>query len=482
MLVAEHMTQRFGNLVALDDVSIEFQVGEIHAVLGENGAGKSTLMNVLAGFLAPTSGRVALDGKLLPLGDPRLALQLGIGMVHQHFRLVPAFTVAENLALARLGTLGRVLNVEKLAKPGLDAAQTLGWAIDPQARVVDLSVGAQQRVEILKCLGGDASVIVFDEPTAVLSPNQVIELFGVLRELRSQGKIVILIAHKLSEVIAIADRVTVLRHGKRIASALIGETNEAQLARWMVGEMPALREHEGVEASGEGLKAVGLLVRGDRGEEAVRGIDLEVLRGEIVGIGGVDGNGQVELAEALAFIRRKESGSLDWNSMALDPRQVSIAYIPQDRLVDGLALSLSVRENMLISGQYRTRLRRGPFVLSKKVSDWAKGIIARFDINPADPGMTVSNLSGGNQQKVIVGRNLDDRPDLLVAVNPTRGLDVKATRFVHEQILQARQEGAAVALFTTDLDELAALSDRRLFMSRGQLLEGEAAALLGGPS
>ncbi len=479
MLVAVHITKRFGDLIALDDVSIDFTPGEIHAVLGENGAGKSTFMNILAGFLTPSSGKVLLDGSEMPF-RPRRSRGRGVEMVHQHFKLVPAFTVAENLALARLDRLGKRLNVADASEPALRAARGLGWDLDPKALVRNLSVGAQQRVEILKCLSGDAKVIIFDEPTAVLAPDEVRELFRVLRELTRQEKTVILIAHKLSEVMAVADRVTVLRQGEKVASARISEVNESMLARWMVGDMPALRRPDRFAVKAVALLAKNLKVQGDRDEEIIRGVDLKINEGEILGIGGVDGNGQVELAETLALIRPRKSGTLDWKSKGLESMSISISYIPQDRQVDGLAMSLTVRENLLISGQRRGELRLGAFWRSGVVRDWVRAVVEKFDIRIESPATVVSNLSGGNQQKVVVGRNLDRRPDLLVAVNPTRGLDVKATRFVHDQILKARQEGAAVALFSSDLDELAALSDRRLFLSRGMLVEGGIAELVGG--
>ena len=482
MLVAEHITKRFGNLLALDDVTVEFQPGEIHAVLGENGAGKSTLVNILAGFLSASGGKVLLDGKALPMGRPHLCRDLGIGMVHQHFRLVPAFTVAENLALSRLDRLAKLLDVRSLSKRAFEVARGLGWDLDPRAIVGTLPVGTQQRIEILKSLSGDAKVIIFDEPTAVLSPEEVGELFRVFRELRAQGKTVLLIAHKLSEVMAIADRVTVLRQGKKVASAPISEVNETLLATWMVGEMPALKRPERETKFTQGLVVRDLKVLGDRGEEAVRGVDLDIQEGEILGIGGVEGNGQIELAEALALVRPKAFGSVTWKSNELGFTPVSIAYIPEDRQVDGLAMSLSVGENLLISGHRRGALKKGPFFRSHVVNDWVNTVVAQFDIKIEGPQTQVSRLSGGNQQKVVVGRNLDVRPDLLVAANPTRGLDVKATQFVHDQILKARQEGTAVALFSTDLDELAALSDRRLFLSRGKLAEGGAAELVGGSS
>lgn len=480
ILRAEHVTKRFGTLTALSDVSITFQPGEIHAVLGENGAGKSTFMNILSGFLPPDEGEVLLDEKHLPVGRPHLCRGLGIEMVHQHFMLVPAFTVAENLALAKLEKLGRPLNLSEITEPALEMARDLGWEIDPKARISGLPVGVQQRIEILKSLQNEAKVLILDEPTAVLSPDEVIDLFRVLRKLKESGRAIVLIAHKLAEVMSIADRVTVLRRGLYVASARIEETNPTQLAEWMVGEMAAAPARS-PGSRDSGLEVSGLTVKGDRGETAINEVALEIQKGEILGIGGVDGNGQVELAETLVLVRRPESGRLLWQRIPLDAAAIRVSYIPQDRQEDGLALAMSITDNLLIEGHRRDDLHRGPALIPKSIRNWAEDLIRRFSIKVDTPRLPVSSLSGGNQQKVVVSRNLDVLPDLLVAVNPTRGLDVKATQYVHEQILTAKASGSAVALLSTDHDELAALADRTVYLSRGRILEGEGAlALLGG--
>ncbi|MGV3618197.1 MAG: ABC transporter ATP-binding protein [Fimbriimonas sp.] len=478
-LEVREVTKRYGRLVALDRVTASFGPGEIHAVLGENGAGKSTLMAVMAGFVAPNSGTVTLDGNEIPLGRAFDCKRLGIEMIHQHFTLVPAFTVAENLALARLDGLNQMARIEDRARPSLDAAERLGWRIDPKAPVRDLAVGAQQRLEILKALGGDAQVLIFDEPTAVLAPDEVEDLFRVLRTLRDEGRVVVLIAHKLSEVLAIADRVTVLRRGAVVATALRGEVDEARLATWMVGEMPARTAKSETRPEGAaGLTVEGLVVEGDRREEAVRGVSFEIHRGEVFGVGGVDGNGQFELAEAIAGVRPTAKGTVRWEG-----EPPTVGYIPQDRQHDGLALGLSVQENLLIGGYRRPEFRRGPLLRTDRITAWARRLIERFAIKVDGPRTRVAALSGGNQQKVVVSRTLDASPPLLVAVNPTRGLDFRSTEFVHNQIRDARDRGAAVLLVSTDLDELFSLSDRTAFMSRGQLTVGDdARALLGGKS
>ncbi|RYG44459.1 ABC transporter ATP-binding protein [bacterium] len=457
------VSKRFGPSVALRNVSAEFLPQEIHAVLGENGAGKSTLMGVMAGFVTPDAGTVSLDGEAMPLGQAFDARRRGIGMIHQHFTLVPALTVRENLALAQLPGLARVVRSESLARSSLDAAKRLGWTVDPDQPVRQLSVGQRQRLEILKALGGDARVLIFDEPTAVLTPSEVDELFDTLRQLRGEGRIVILIAHKLAEVMAIADRVTVLRRGEKVAESAIAETDAQQLALWMVGEeTPAVRSVSA--APGAPLvRLSGVTVRGDRQEEAVKELSLEIRTGEILAIGGVDGNGQNELAEAMAGVRPLAGGTMSTVE--------NIGYVPQDRQGDGLAVGMSIQDNLLIVGHREPTLAPHGWLASRKIADWAKSLVERFDVRAGGIQAKVAGLSGGNQQKVVIARALAERPDLLVAINPTRGLDLKATAFVHAQILAARDTGAAVAVFSTDREELAALGDRVVYMSRGRLSE-----------
>lgn len=476
-LVVEGLSKRYGTVRALESVSARFRAGEIHAVLGENGAGKSTLVGVLAGFVTPDSGSVTLNGKSMPLGHAHQCRHAGVAMVHQHFTLVPEFTVRENLALDRMDSLLGVLRSDELAQPALEQGKGLNWPIDPDAKVRNLPVGVQQRLEILKVLADDSPVVILDEPTAVLAQDEVLDLFRVLRDLSGRGKIVILIAHKLSEVLAIVDRVTVLRKGQFVATAPIADADETQLATWMVGELPPDLIKEPRTDTNPGLFLQGIWAKGDRGEDALRGVTLEVRRGEILGIGGVDGNGQVELAEAVVGVRRIFEGERQW----VDGAEPRIAYVPQDRQIDGLALDMSILDNMLIEGYKRPDLGRGIFLNRRKIQQWAKELIAGFRIKTPSANLPARSLSGGNQQKVVVSRNLDETPELLVCVNPTRGLDIQAADFVQRQILRARDEGAAVLLISTDLDELAALADRTLFLSRGELREAlEASSLVGG--
>lgn len=482
MLEVTGVSKRYGSLLAVADVSAAFAPGEIHALLGENGAGKSTLASIAAGFVKPDSGELSLNGHRYQAGAPAECRRLGISMIHQHFMLVPEFTVAENLALSGLDGVGGQLDVAKAAAPALQAGKRIGWDLDAGARVKHLSVGARQRLEILKVLGADANVILLDEPTAVLSQPEVDDLFRVLRELKTQGKALILIAHKLSEVMAIADRVTVLRKGKLVAEAAQGGFDEDRLARWMLGGDLVWATGSQSSSSrklldGDSLRVVNLEVQGDRGEPAVRRVSFEAPRGEVLGIGGVDGNGQLELSEALAGVRRLDAGTIDWG----EGKHAEVAYIPQDRQRDGLAMEMSISDNFLVTGIHRKDLSVGPFFMPGAILAWVKSLIAKFSVAAPDPRAPAKSLSGGNQQKIVVGRSLDRLPDLLIVSGPSRGLDVKSTAFVHEQIRHARDAGAAIVLFSADLDELATLSDRTYFMSRGELVEAVGAvSVVGG--
>jgi simple sugar transport system ATP-binding protein len=470
MLELEGVSKSYGSLKALDRVSASFVPGEIHAVLGENGAGKSTLMGVLSGFVLPDSGTARLDRKPLPLGKPFAVKSLGIEMVHQHFMLVPAFTVAENFALYRLEGLYKPASVHRQAERALSMARKLGLEIDPNARTGALPVDMRQMIEIVKALSGDARTIILDEPTAVLTPDGVEKLFGILRQLKAEGKTVILIAHKLAEVMRVADRVTVLRKGRVVASSSIADVDEERLAEWMVGGLPPLLTRPGGHQE-PGMEVRLESVRGDEGNVAVADVSFEVRRGEILGIGGVEGNGQTELAEAVARVRPFQ-GSIDWRGQG----PMRIGYIPQDRQTEGLALRMSVQDNLLVVGHKHPELSIGPFLRISRIRRWTTALVDRFNIATAGIDAAAGSLSGGNQQKVVVARALDGAPSLLVAVNPTRGLDIQATAYVHAQLLEARAAGAAILLVSSDLDELSQLSDRRKFML-GARFAPEASAL-----
>jgi simple sugar transport system ATP-binding protein len=437
---------------------------------------------MLCGFLIPDSGSIRLNGDSIPYGQPSECKRRGIEMIHQHFTLVSNFTVAENFALARLPNLAAAAKIKQRSEPSFASAARLGWDIDRNAIVRDLSVGAKQRTEILKALGGDASVVIFDEPTAVLSREEVQDLFRVLRQLRDEGKIIILIAHKLSEVLAVADRVTVLRRGRKVAEAPIADVNAELLAEWMVGELPAKGTVESVPGDVVKLQATSLSVLGDRGELAVNNCDFIVRAGEVFGIGGVDGNGQLELAEAIVGIRPYR-GEIRFNQKPHDPESLRIGYVPQDRHHDGLALTMTIEENMLITGHRRSNLAKMAVLDRHAIRNWAESVRRKFAVKSEDVTQLVSGLSGGNQQKIVVGRALDEPPQLLVVMSPTRGLDIRATEFVHQSIRDAKKDGTAIVLITTDLEELFQLSDRVQFMSRGELREGDdSQSLLGGAS
>lgn len=463
ILKIERISKRYGSVQALKEVTTEFNVGEIHAVLGENGAGKSTLVSTLAGFVIPDSGQIIFQDEPAPLGHPQQLRDRGVAMVHQHFMLVPNFSVEENLALDRIRSLRTPLKLEDLTSRAMELAQKLGWEINPKARTGGLPVGIQQRIEILKALVGESQIIILDEPTAVLTPDEIDDLFAVLRDLKSQGRAIILIAHKLSEVMAIADVVTVLRKGELIARSKIADTNEAQLAEWMVGDLPAARP-EPVSQVGEiVLSVAGIMVKGDRGEMSINDLSLEARSGEVLGIGGVDGNGQLELAEAIVGIRNLVSGHCS------TPEK--IGYIPQDRQRDGLALSMTIEENLLAGALDDPELSTRGLLRTSKIRTWGQNQVERFSIKIGGMGDPVKSLSGGNQQKVIVSRVLSQNPQLIVAVNPTRGLDIKATDFVRTQLAQAAKSGAAVILISTDSDEIAELATRTIYLSRGQIFD-----------
>jgi simple sugar transport system ATP-binding protein len=453
----EGASKSFGAFRALDDVSLSVSAGSIHAVLGENGAGKSTLMNLLSGFLEPDAGRITLLGQPLAVGDPRAVRRQGLAIVHQHFMLAPALSVAENLALDQLHGSR---SVAEALRPAQEAADRLGWRLDLTARTGSLPVGAQQRIEILKALATGARVLILDEPTAVLTPDEIDDLFGVMRRLKSEGVAIILIAHKLAEVFAVADEFTVLRGGKLAGAARTADSSPAEAARWMVGESNDLPAFEAPAVGEPVLSAVDLHVRGDRGEPSVRGVSLEVRAGEVLGIGGVDGNGQIELAEALVGVRPASQGRVECDEPP--------AYIPQDRHRDGLVLSMPIWENTLLGAEDDDRLYAHGFLRRSAARRRAEEIRTRFDVRSQSIDQQARRLSGGNQQKVAVGRAIEREPRILVAVNPTRGLDLSAAQFVHRQLREAAERGAAVVVFSTDRDELAQIATRTAAMSAGQ--------------
>jgi simple sugar transport system ATP-binding protein len=470
LIVLEHITKRFPGVIANDDVSLELRAGEVHALIGENGAGKSTLMRVLYGMYPADGGRILVRGEEVRIGSPRVAIALGIGMVHQHFVLVDPFTVTENIILGDEG--GRILDMDAAHQRVADLAATYGFQVRPSAVVGDLSVGEEQRVEILKALYRGVDVLILDEPTAVLTPAETKELFENLRRLREAGKTIVFISHKLDEVLDIADRITVLRRGRVVGEALPKETTKAKLAEMMVGRPVLFRlEKPSVQIGEPVLQLVGLLGPGN-----LNGISLEVRAGEIVGIAGVEGNGQRELAETIMGLRPASAGSvrLAGRDLARLPvreiRNAGMGFIPEDRHEQGLVLDMTIWENAVLGRHddppFCSRL--GVLALGK-IKELAERLVKLFDVRARGIGALASTLSGGNQQKLILARELDTDPILLVAAQPTRGLDVGAIEFVWRQILDQKAAGRGVLLISAELDEIYALSDRIVTLYEGRI-------------
>ncbi len=521
ILELRNVTKTFGEFVAVDSVDFALQAGEIHAILGENGAGKSTLMNLIYGLYQPSDGRIYVTDRegwrhRLHAKSPRDAIINGIGMVHQHFMLIENLTVAENIALS-LGQLrtgkkgGRMEEGNRPESSNLPIFQSLkklgafwfkkenaieitdalseqfGLTVDPTALVRTLSVGLKQRVEILKALAVDARILILDEPTAVLSPQEVEGFFTILRNLQADGRAIIFISHKMKEVLSISDRITVLRRGKKVYLGPTGELMARELAREMIGEeineversvggeLPNPYENGSADSV---LQLENLTVLGSRDEISVSDVSMETHRGEIVGIAGVDGNGQRELAEAIMGLRQHTSGAI--SILGANPhgtkavRQRGVGYIPEDRQTTGIIASFSVTENLLLNVTHLERTARWNILNETKKQDIAEQLITAYDIRPPVTNTPAAALSGGNQQKVVLAREISLQPDLLIAVNPTRGLDVNAARYVHENLLAQRDKKKSVLLISTELDEVLLLSDRLFVMSRGQLIEATA--------
>lgn len=457
------LTKGFSGVTALNGASLTTYPGEVHALLGENGAGKSTLLNLLGGLLSPDAGEILLHGRPVRMRTPREAVSAGMGMVHQHFTLVPRFTVLENVALGVRSGWGLGWPMAEVRRRLQVLAEETGLQVDPDAATGELEVGARQRVEILKALLWNPSVLALDEPTAVLTPAEVERLFEILRGLAARGQTILLVAHKLDEVLAVADRITVLRDGRTVLEAPRSNVEASTLARAMVGRPvppPAPPEPATPGPRVALLQRVTVSEPGDGVRLAE--VDLELREGEIVGVAGVEGNGQRALALILARRRLPDSGTVEL------PQRVG--FIPQDRRQEGLVLDFDVAENLALSLHDDPRWRRGLALDWGAIRTEAAGLIGRHGIRAPGPETVVRNLSGGNQQKVVVGREMDREPRLLVAVNPTRGLDVGATEFVHRELRRGR-EGRAIVLISTDLDEILALSDRIVVLIRGRLLE-----------
>jgi general nucleoside transport system ATP-binding protein len=472
------ITKRFGAVVANDGVDFDLRPGEVHALLGENGAGKSTLMSILYGLYRPDEGEVSVGGRPVVIDSPTRAIELGIGMVHQHFMLVPVMTVAENIVLAgEPRTAAGLLDLRAASERVRELSDRFGLAVDPAARVEDVSVGQQQRVEILRALYRDARILVLDEPTAVLTAQETRELFRVLRALREDGRSVVFISHKLGEVTEIADRITVLRRGRRVDTVAAADATEASLARLMVGrdvllavDKPAAHPREPV------LEVRGLHVSDDRGLPAVRGADLTVHAGEIVALAGVDGNGQSELVEAVTGLRAADAGEIRvagrdmTRAGARDMVEAGVSHIAEDRHRRGLVLNFTLAENLALR-EYRTdKLSRHGWLSVRRMAARTRSLIREFDVRGGEAETLAGSLSGGNQQKVVIAREIACNPRVLVAAQPTRGLDVGAIEFVHRRLVAERDAGRGILLVSLEFEEVRSLADRILVIYEGQIV------------
>ena len=470
------ITKIFGEFVANDKINLELRKGEIHALLGENGAGKSTLMNMLAGLLEPTSGEIVVNGKSEKLDSPSKAASLGIGMVHQHFMLVEAFTVAENIILGSEVTNKGVLDLKKANTDILELSERYGLAVDPTAKVEDISVGAQQRVEILKTLYRGADILIFDEPTAVLTPAEILELMEIMKTLVKEGKSIILITHKLDEIRAVADRVTVIRRGKSIQTVGIEGATNKDLAEMMVGRSVSfVTEKEEAQPKEVVLAISDLVVNENRGVPAVKELSLDVRAGEIVGIAGIDGNGQSELIQAITGLRKVKSGSIKIKGqevVGLSPRKITemnVSHVPEDRHRDGLVLEMMLSENIALQTYYKEPLSKNGVLNYNQINSYARKLMEEFDVRAANEIVPASALSGGNQQKAIIAREVDRNPDLLIVSQPTRGLDVGAIEYIHKRLIGERDKGKAVLVVSFELDEILNLSDRIAVIHDGKI-------------
>ncbi len=477
MIEMLHIRKEFPGVVANDDVTIQLKRGEVHALLGENGAGKSTLMNVLFGLYQPEEGEIRVKGKKVSITDPNIANNLGIGMVHQHFMLVEPFTVTQNIILGIEPTNKGKINLKQAEREVQELSDQYGLRVDATAKISDISVGMQQRVEILKTLYRGADVLIFDEPTAVLTPQEIAELMEIFRTLLAEGKSIILITHKLKEIMEICDRCTVIRKGKGIGTVNVAETTVTELASLMVGRDISFQTNkQPAEPKQTVLKIDNLFVKDSRKVDMVKGLNLNVRAGEIVGIAGIDGNGQSELIEAITGLRKAHSGSVIINEKPitnLSPRKVTesgVGHIPQDRHKFGLVLNYSVAENLVLQTYYKRPYSKFKVLNYKQILQKAEQLIEEYDVRTPSPHTKARALSGGNQQKAIIAREVDRSPDLLIAAQPTRGLDVGAIEFIHQKLIEERNKGKAILLVSFELDEILDVSDRIAVIYDGEIV------------
>jgi len=476
-LALRHVTKRFGSLVANDDISLTVEPGEIHCLLGENGAGKSTLMNVVYGLYQADEGEIVVDGEVQHFSDPGDAIAAGIGMVHQHFMLVPVFTVAENVMLGNEATgFGGSLDIDAARRRVREISDRFSFAVNPDAVVEDLPVGVQQRVEIIKVLSRDARILVFDEPTAVLTPQETDDLMATMRRLRESGAAIVFITHKLREVREVADRITVIRLGKVVGEASPTASN-AELASMMVGRAVELRVHkEQPDLGDDALVVKGLTVADASGLVHVDDVSFTIRAGEVMVVAGVQGNGQTELTEALLGLQERVLGSIRLDGKELVGRSVrqildvGVGFVPEDRQVDGLVSSFTIAENLMLDRSFRPPFVRRGTVQTTELEEFAQHKLQEYDIRAPGISTMAGNLSGGNQQKVVVARELSRDLRLLVAAQPTRGVDVGSIEFIHQQIVATRDGGIPVLVVSTELDEVTALADRVMVLYRGRIV------------
>ncbi len=470
--------KQFGDFVANDNITLQLKKGEIHALLGENGAGKSTLMNVLFGLYQPEAGTIRVHGKDVKITDPNKANALGIGMVHQHFMLVENFTVTENIILGSEPTTAGMINIRDAAKKVQALSEKYGLNVDANAKIEDISVGMQQRVEILKTLYRGAEILIFDEPTASLTPQEITELIQIMKRLIEEGKSIILITHKLKEIMEVSDRVTIIRKGKGIGTVTTADTNPDQLAEMMVGRQVVFKtEKAEAHPTDVVLNIENLTVSDNRGVDRVKNLSLKVRAGEIVGIAGIDGNGQSELIEAITGLRKVKQGSVTLkgkNIKGLRPRKITesgVGHIPQDRHKHGLVLDFPIGHNIALQTYYQQPISKAGIIDYKNINGIAKKIIEEYDVRTPNEMTPARALSGGNQQKAIIGREINRDPELLIAALPTRGLDVGAIEFIHKRLIEQRDKGKAVLLISFELDEVMNVSDTIAVIHDGHIID-----------
>ena len=472
----KHIVKKFGDFKANDYINLTLHQGEILALLGENGAGKSTLMRILSGLLEPTSGEIFVKGKKVEINSPTKAKELGIGMVHQHFMLMESFTVLENIILGHEPTNGIVLDIKKAREQIMNLSQKYGLSIDPDARVANITVAQQQRVEILKVLYRGADILIFDEPTAVLTPQEITEFIQIIKNLAQEGKSIILITHKLSEIKAVADQVTIIRRGHDVGTFDVDKVDDNRLAELMVGHHVNMKlAKKPVKLGKEVLKVDNLKVKNSHGAYSVKNLSLNIRGGEILGLAGIDGNGQDELVEAITGLRHVNSGKVFINGKNMTNKKVrqiteaGVAHIPADRQKYGLILSLPLAENLVLQTYYQKPYSKHGIINHQAIYDHAEKLIKKYDIRTTSAELPASDLSGGNQQKAIIARELDRDSDLIIAFQPTRGLDVGAIEYIHKQLLAERNAGKAILLVSYELDEIMQLSDRIAVLHNGQI-------------